>query len=155
DLEVVKQSVFPVVHEHARRDVHRGDQHQPFLDAALLHDCREIAGDAHELLRLFRVEVEVLRDLHSASEASAFRSAGASAPARTRLRPAAAIIAALSVESDGLGRYTGSSRAAPRATSSARSRLFADTPPAMPTLCAPNRRAASNNRSIKTVTTTR
>ena len=50
--------------------------------------------------------------------------------------PAAAIIAALSVESRRLGRNVGISRASPRAFSSARSRLFADTPPATPMLFA-------------------
>ena len=44
---------------------------------------------------------------------------------------------------------------APRASASARSRLLADTPPAIPTLRAPSQRAASNVRSSSASTTTR
>ena len=55
-------------------------------------------------------------------------------PARNLRRPAAAIIAALSVESCRLGTNVGISRASPCSFSSARSRLLADTPPATPML---------------------
>src|SRR5262245_50250520 len=135
DLEVVNQSILPVVHEHAGGDMHRRDQHQAFADAALLHDGGQVVRDADELLLLPGVEVQILgRHLHSASDASAFKSAGANVPARSLRSPAAAIIAALSVDSRRLGRKTGISRASPRATSSARSRLLAETPPAIPTL---------------------
>src|SRR5215212_4590202 len=76
-------------------------------------------------------------------------------PARRRRRPAAAIIAALSVDNIRLGTKVGTSRAAPRDSRSARSRLLAETPPAMPTLFASYRRAAAYSRSISAVTTTR
>ncbi|MND02248.1 hypothetical protein D3C83_215560 [compost metagenome] len=35
--EVVVQTAFIVVDEHRCRDVHRVDQHEPLLDAALAH----------------------------------------------------------------------------------------------------------------------
>jgi len=62
------------------------------------------------------------------------RSKDAVDPARNFRNPAAAIIAALSVDRARPGRNVGTSRRAPRACNSARSRLFADTPPATPTL---------------------
>ena len=61
DLKVVKQSRFPVVHEDAGRDVHGGDEHRPFGDAALAHDARNLVSDADELLPLFGFEPQVRR----------------------------------------------------------------------------------------------
>src|SRR5262249_38094897 len=87
--------------------------------------------------------------------ASALRSGGARVPARKFRSPAAAIIAALSVDRRGLGTNVGISRRWPWSSRSARNRLLAETPPAMPTLAARNRRAAAKSRSIKAVTTTR
>ena len=94
-------------------------------------------------------------DIQSASAASALRSRSAVTPLRSFRSPAAAIIAALSVESARLGRNVGISRRSPCRVSSARRRLLADTPPAMPMLRAWCRRAASNVRSISVLTTTR
>src|SRR4030095_5522483 len=93
--------------------------------------------------------------IHRGKEASALRSSGAVAPLRSFRRPAAAIIAALSVDSDRLGTNVGISRLSPYDLKSARNRLFAETPPAIPMLLACQRRAASNVRSTKVVTTTR
>ena len=50
---------------------------------------------------------------------------------------------------------TGVPSRSPRARASARRRLFADTPPAIPTLAAPYRRAAANVRSSSVSTTVR
>ena len=79
--------------------------------------------------------------------ALALRSQPAVTPSRSRRRPAAAIIAALSVVSARLGTNTGMPARSPRAMASARSRLLADTPPAIPMLRAPNQPATSNVRS--------
>src|SRR5438552_12999671 len=94
------------------------------------------APDAVDTLDLLAEVRRFDDDGHSARAASAFRSSGALAPARNFRRPAAAIIAALSVDSVRLGRQVGSSRRWPRAWSSARKRLFAETPPAMAPLFA-------------------
>src|SRR4029077_3690527 len=125
-------------------------------DAARFHDRCDLVGDADEFPALLRIEPQVVGvDFHSASDGSALRSAGANKPPRIRRSPAAAIIAALSVDNARLGRNVGISRCSPWYVRSARSRLFADTPPATPMLFAPNRRAASNARSTRVVTTTR
>src|SRR4051812_31612329 len=156
DLKVVNQPVLPVVHVHAGGDVHRRNQDGAFLYSAGRHNRGDLVGDADELLRLLRVEPEVVGvDFHSASAGSALRSAGASTPALSLRSPAAAIIAALSVESARLGRNVGISRCWPWCRRSARSRLFADTPPETPMLFARCRRAASNARSMSVVTTVR
>ena len=63
-------------------------------------------------------------------------SSGDVIPARSFLSPAAAIMAALSVDSARLGTNVGISRASPYTLRSTRSRLFAETPPATPTLLA-------------------
>src|SRR5205814_761134 len=83
---------------------------------------------------------------HSSSEGSAFRSRPARTPAWYPRRPAAAIIAALSVESESRGMNTGSPSRCPRAARSLLNLELADTPPAMPTLRASNCSAASNSR---------
>src|SRR5262249_42267134 len=120
-----------------------------FFHRALLHDRRDIVRDADEPLALFRIEPKIFgEDFHRASAASALRSGAARTPARRFLNPAAAIIAALSVESCRLGSNVGISRRLPRSWSSARKRLLADTPPAMPTLRARNLRPAPNRRSL-------
>ncbi len=65
----------------------------------------DVIGDADEFLSLLRVEPQIVgMNLHIASAASAFRSGGARRPARKRRSPAAAIIAALSVDSAMLGK---------------------------------------------------
>src|SRR5882672_4252191 len=136
-LEVVDQALLPVVHVHARRDVHRRDEDRSLLHRALLHDGGHVIGDANEFLLLLRVEHQVVgEDRHSVNAASALRSSAAVTPARKRLRPAAAIIAALSVASVRLGRNAGISRRVPRSCTSLRNRLLAETPPATPTLFA-------------------
>ena len=58
-------------------------------------------------------------------------------------------MAALSVESAIGGTKTGRPDRAPRASASARNRLLAETPPAIPTLRAPSHCAASNVRSSR------
>src|SRR5262245_39266519 len=145
-LKIVDQPVFPVVDVHTGRDVHRRDEHGAVLDSARLNDGGDLVRDADELLPLPGVERQIvgMNDhvgavalcRHSARAASALRSVDALAPARKFRSPAAAIIAALSVDSARLGRNVGISRRAPRSASSARRRLLADTPPAMPTLFA-------------------
>src|SRR5262252_7575372 len=155
-LKVADQTVFPVVHIHSGGDVHRRHEHRSVFDAARVHDRRDFIRDADELLTFFRVEPEIVGvDLHSARAASALRSDGANTPARSLRSPAAAIIAALSVDNARLGRNVGISRCSPWYVRSLRSRLLADTPPATPMLLAPNRRAASNVRSTSVVTTVR
>src|SRR5262245_46187086 len=135
DLKIVNQAVLPVVHINTRGDVHCRHEHHAFLDPALLHDRGNIVSDPNELLPFLRVEPQVLCvEGHSARLASALMSSCASHPARDRRRPAAAIIAALSVESARSGTNTGSCPAAPRIPASARKRVFAETPPAIPTL---------------------
>ena len=69
--------------------------------------------------------------------------------------PAAAIIAELSVERTSDGTKTGRPSRLPRASASFRSRMLAETPPAMPTMRAPSQRAASNVLSTRELTTTR
>src|SRR6185503_11018207 len=125
----------PVVHIDTRGDVHGRHEHHAFLDPAFLHDPGNGASDADELLALLRVEPQVVGvERHSARLASALMSDCASTPARNRRSPAAEILAALSVESARSGTNTGSCCAAPRISASARKRLFAETPPAIPTL---------------------
>src|SRR4029077_9171446 len=154
--EIVQQAVLPIVHEHAGGDVHGRHQGRAFLHPARAHDGRDLVRDSDELTALLGVEPEVVRmDLHNVNAGSALRSAGARTPARSLRSPAAAIIAALSVDSARLGRNVGISRCSPCICSSARSRLVAAPPPATPMLFAEYRRAASNTRSISTVTTTR
>src|SRR5436190_3414100 len=136
-LKVRDQAALPVVDVDAGGDVHRRHEDHSLFDAALRHDRGDVIGDANELLALLRIEPEVVgEDLHSASAASALRSRAAVVPPRNLRNPAAAIIAALSVESFTLGRKVGISRASPCAVNSARRRLFADTPPATPMLFA-------------------
>ena len=60
-------------------------------------------------------------------------------------------MAALSVDSDRLGTNVGISRRSPYDLKSARNRLFAETPPAMPMLLACQRRAASNVSSTPAI----
>src|SRR6476646_5073965 len=104
---------LPVV-QHAGGGVHRRHESGALLDAARANTNGEVIGDADEFLSLFLVEPQLVGvDLHSASAASAFRSGGASTPARKRRNPAAAIIAALSVDSATLGRNVGLSRCSP------------------------------------------
>src|SRR4051794_30796495 len=148
DLEIVNQSVLPVVDVYGGRDVHRRHEHHAFGDTAPVHNRRHFVGDADELLALLRVEPQVVgKHLHwssvrpvsrtgpvSGNDASAFTAKSPRTPARKLRSPAAPIIAALSVENPSPGMKTGSSRASPRRSASCRSRLFADTPPAMPTL---------------------
>ena len=103
--------------------MHRRHEHDAFVHAAGLDDRRDFVGDADEFLLLLRVENQIVgmdehRD-HAAAEAghydrisaaSAFRSIDAVMPARNFRSPAAAIIAALSVDSARLGRNVGISR---------------------------------------------
>src|SRR5947209_10228755 len=131
DLKVLDETFLPVVHVHACRDVHGRNERHPFLHGAPADDRRDFVRDPDEFTPLFRVEREIVgEDLHSANAASALRSGGASAPTASFRNPAAAIIAALSVDSGRLGTNVGTSRRAPRSSSSARRRLFAETPPA-------------------------
>src|SRR5438034_3487285 len=60
DLEVVDETVLPVVHVHAGGDVHRRHERGAFLHPAFLHDRRDLVGDAYELLPLLRVDLEVI-----------------------------------------------------------------------------------------------
>src|SRR5947207_7306103 len=122
-LKVVNQTVLPVVDVDTGGDVHRRHQHHTFLHAALLDNLRHVIRDADELLPLLRVEPEVFGlEIHSAKLASALISTCGSTPARrSRRRPAAAIIAALSVESAMSGTNTGMPFARPRSSASARS----------------------------------
>src|SRR5690348_13924273 len=151
-LEIVDETVLPIVDVDTRGDVHGGNQHHALEDAACRHDRSDLVRDADELRSLFGFKPEIVGvDLHAAPPisrlASALKSSGDASPRSSRRRPAAAIIAALSVDSDSLGTNTGSPSRSPRAAASRRSRLFADTPPAMPMLRAPRREAASNVRS--------
>ena len=83
-------------------------------------------------------------DGQSGSDAAAMRSAAANWPRENFRKPAAAIIAALSVERCVLGKNTGMPARAPRACAICRRREFADTPPAMPMLRALNHLAAAS-----------
>src|SRR5207253_119380 len=93
-LEVADQPFLPVVHIHASSDVHRGERTSEPRQAPGVGPRRKVNNVSG----------------YKTSAASAFRSSEAMTPARNLRSPAAAIIAALSVESVRLGRNVGISR---------------------------------------------
>jgi hypothetical protein len=91
--------------------------------------------------------------VQSGSDAAALKSGVAMRPAASCRIPAAAIIAALSVDRCVLGKNTGSIARSARCRAAARSRELADTPPATPPAPALCHFAAANARSISVSTT--
>src|SRR6266849_9004342 len=89
----------------------------------------------------------------SARLGSAFKVTSARIPARNREYAAAAIIAALSVESALLGKNTSTPAALARSSNVARNWLFAATPPETSTLSTLNSSAAFMVRSTRSRTT--
>src|SRR5687768_1619319 len=76
-LKIVDQAVLPVVDVHGGSDVHRRDEDDPFLHAALFHGCGDLVGDADELLPLLRVEPQIVgKCFHGIDESTNLRIVG-------------------------------------------------------------------------------
>ena len=59
-LKVGDEPVFPVVHEHARGDVHGRHQHHAVSDTGSGDDFTDLIGNSNELLSFLRVEPQIL-----------------------------------------------------------------------------------------------